>query len=195
MICHLLDSNAYFRLAKSFDPLLGGPFGPQEIVLKVLADVDREFSRNPKLDSKFSWVSQAQYAHNRKANLLAASGDAAENIKHAGWFIRDWCRDNRKLFLEHRTTPPSPVDCAVLAHGYVLVGATVVVTDDGGMVLAAKEFYVKLIGSHDLLKLLLDANVVSLEQIRAAVAYLDYERDLPAAWRRNAKRLFGIALP
>lgn len=193
MSCHLLDSNAYFRLAKSFHPLLGGPFGPQKLVLQVLAEVDREYSRNPKLDSKFSWVSQAQYAHNRKSNLLVATGDEAENIKHAGWFIRDWRRDSRKLFQENRATPPSPVDCAVLAHGYVL-GATVV-TDDGGMVIAAREFNIKPIGSHELLKLLLDAKTVTLEQVRAAVAYLDYEKDLPVAWRRNAKRLFGITLP
>lgn len=190
---HLLDSNAYFRLAKSFHPLLGGPFGPQEIVLQVLAEVDREFSRNPKLNSKFSWVAEAQYAHNRKANLLEAGGDDADSIKHATWFIRDWCRDNRKLFQDNRATLPSPVDCAVLAHGYVL-GVTVV-TDDGGMIVAAGEFNIKPIGSHELLKLLLDAETVTLEQVRAAVDYLAYEKDLPAAWRRNAKRLFGITLP
>ncbi len=192
MIGYLLDSNVYFRLAKSFHPLLGGPFGPQKLQLQVLTDVDREFSQNPKLDSKFSWVSETQYASNRKSNLLVAAGDDAENIKHAGWFIRDWCRDNRTLFLEHRATAPSPVDCAVLAHGNVL--GAIVVTDDRGMAVAAKEFNIELIGGHELLKLLLDAKVVTMDQIQVAFAYLDYERDIPATWRRSAKRLFGITL-
>ncbi len=190
---HLLDSNAYFRLAKSFHPLLGGPFGPREIVLQVLAEVDREFSQNPKLDSKFSWVAESQYAQNRRSNLLAAESDDADNIKHASWFIRDWCKGNRNLFQQNRATAPSPVDCAVLAHGYVL-GASVV-TDDGGMAIAAKELAINLIGGHDLLKLLIEAETVTPEQIRAAFAYLDYERDLPASWRRAAKRLFGFSLP
>lgn len=193
MICYLLDSNAYFRLAKSFHPLLGGPFGPQEIVLHVLADVDREFSQNPKLDSKFSWVAELQFAQNRKSNLLAAQGDAVDNIKHAGLFIREWCKENRNLFQEKRATVPSPVDCVVLAHGHVL--SAVVVTDDGGMTIAAREFGIKLVGGHELLQLLLDANIITLEKICTAFAYLDYEKDLPAAWRRNAKRLFGITLP
>lgn len=69
------------------------------------------------------------------------------------------------------------------------------VTDDKGMEIAAKEFAIQLIGGDQLLRLLLDAQVVTLEQIRTAAGYLAYERDLPAAWRRNAKKLFGIALP
>lgn len=193
MTCCLLDSNAYFRLAKSFHPLLGGPFGSQHIQLKVLADVDREHSRNPRLDSKFAWVTEAQYAQNRKANVRAARGDDADNVKHATWFIREWVRDSRALFSDQKATPPSPTDCAVLAHGQVL--AVTVVADDRGMEVAAKELGIELIGSDRLLKLLLDAQVVTLDQIRSAAAYLDYERDLPAAWRRNAKRLFGIQLP
>lgn len=105
---YLLDSNAYFRLAKSFHPLLGGPFSPQQIVLNVLAEVDREHSHSPRLDSKFAWVTQEEYVRNRRANLLTVRGVEADNVKHAAWFIRDWVRASRQLFRERNATQRHP---------------------------------------------------------------------------------------
>lgn len=189
----LLDSNAYFRLAKSFHPLLGGPYGKDELVLKVLVDVDTEFSKNPRLDSKFSWVSEAEFTANRKKNLFSASGDKVDDIHHASIFIRDWVKEQRSKFQSQRLTPPSPVDCAVLAHGYVMGFA--IVSDDAGMAYTAREFEICFIGGHELLKELLDMEIITIQKIQSAMEYLSWLDDLPPRWRREAKALFGLSLP
>jgi hypothetical protein len=189
----LLDSNAYFRLAKSFHPLLGGPYGTDKIVLQVLKDVDIEFSKNPRLDSKFSWVSEAQYTANRKNNLLPISGNKADDIHHASIFICEWSRDQGVEFRSRNITQPSKVDCMVLAYGYAM-GITIV-SDDAGMAYTAKEFDVRQIESHELLKELLDAKIVTKQKIQTAMQYLDWLDDLPPRWRREAKKLFGISSP
>lgn len=193
MNLRLLDSNAYFRLAKSFHPLLGGPYGTDKIVLKVLEDVDIEFSKNPRLDSKFSWVSEVEYAANRKNNLLPATGNKADDIRHASIFIREWGRDQGAEFRSRNITQPSKVDCTVLAYGYVM-GITIV-SDDAGMAYAAKAFDVLQIESHELLKELLDAGIITVQKIQTAMQYLDWLDDLPPRWRREAKKLFGVSSP
>jgi hypothetical protein len=189
----LLDSNAYFRLAKSFHPLLGGPYGEDKIVLKVLEDVDIEFSKSPRLDSKFSWVSEAEYTANRKNNLLPVVGNKADDIRHASIFIREWGRDQAGEFRSRNITQPSKVDCTVLAYGYAM--GIAIVSDDAGMAYAAKAFDVLQIESHELLKELLDADIVTIQKIQTAMQYLDWLDDLPPRWRREAKKLFGISSP
>lgn len=52
----LLDSNVYFRLARSVHPLLNQEFGEHRYCLYVIPDLDAEFRKNPRLRSKFHWV-------------------------------------------------------------------------------------------------------------------------------------------
>lgn len=186
----VLDSSAYFRLAKSFHPLLG-EYG--DILLKLLPDTAMEFARQPKLRSKFGWFHDEEFTLNRADNLLALTAADAEIVKHTDFWLRDWTRDQRSEFLRRNLNPPSPTDRKVLAHA-AIVGITVV-ADDGGLEFLAKDLDLQLIGSLHLLKRLLDVGVVTLPKIQAAAKYLDYEDDLPGSWRRDSCALLGCKLP
>lgn len=50
----LLDSNSYFRLAKSIHPLLFQEFGNKKYCLYVLPELDKEYERQPRLKNKIS---------------------------------------------------------------------------------------------------------------------------------------------
>lgn len=65
----LLDSNSYFRLAKSLHPLLDVVFGNDNYCLYVLRELDREYDKSPVLRRKFNWVNDDEYFENRKKRL------------------------------------------------------------------------------------------------------------------------------
>lgn len=186
----LLDSSAYFRLAKSFHPLLGEHKG---LHLKLLPETAAEFLKEPRLRRKFSWFDDAEFIENRRDNLLRLTAAEVESIKHTWFWLRDWVRDQRNEFVQRKLNPPSPADCSILAHA--IVAGVTVIADDGGLEHLAKETDLALMGSHRLLKALLDKGTVSVAQIQSAAKYLDYESDLPAAWRRESPALFGCKLP
>ncbi|WP_211453138.1 hypothetical protein [Collimonas antrihumi] len=95
-------------------------------------------------------------------------------------------------------TIPSPTDCAVLAHVYVLTNdgmPTVAVSDDGGMGFIAKELAIPFITSLDLVHRMFTLRTRTVTQIKAIAGYLDYQDDLPRNWRDDGNRFFGIELP
>lgn len=186
----VLDSSVYFRLAKSFHPLLGQH---GDILLKLLPDTEKEFAKQPKLRSKFGWFHDEEFVSNRADNLLHIPAADAETVKNTDFWLRDWVRDQRSDFIRKNLNPPSPTDQRILAHA--MVPGITVVADDGGLEFLAKETDLPLIGSLHLLKQLLDIGVVTLERIQAAAKYLDYESDLPGSWRREARTLLGCRLP
>lgn len=186
----VLDSSAYFRLAKSFHPLLGGH---GDILLKLLPDTATEFAKQPKLRSKFGWFHDEEFTRNRGDNLLGLSAADAETVKNTGFWLRDWVSGQRSDFLHRKLNPPSPTDCRVLAHA--MISGITVVADDGGLEFLAKETDLLLIGSLHLLKRLLDVGAVTLLAIQAAAKYLAYDDDLPGSWRREARALLGCKLP
>lgn len=190
MSTFVLDSSAYFRLAKSFHPLLGQH---GDLLLKLLPETDAEFAKQPKLRSKFGWFHDEAFISNRGDNLLRLSAVDAETVKHADFWLRDWVRNQRSEFLRRNLNPPSPTDCRVLAHA--MVSGIMVVADDGGLEFLAKETDLPLIGSLRLLKRLLEVGAVTLPAIQAAARYLDYEDDLPGSWRRESRALLGCKLP
>lgn len=54
----LVDSNSYFRLAKSIRPLLNVTFGDEDYCLYVLKELEKEYDRNSRLQTKFEWVTK-----------------------------------------------------------------------------------------------------------------------------------------
>lgn len=196
----LLDTNAYFRLAKSFHPLLGKVLpasgSTPARVLRVISEVDREFEANTALMSKFHWVAEAPYQHNRKQNILGLTGKQPTLIADKRKFIEFGVRMSRAEFKAKKVSPPSPTDCLVLAYGEVL--GIDVVSDDGGMVYTASTVMglkCGVQGSLDVLHALLQSNQITLAQIKSAARFLDYEHDLPGSWRRDSMKLFGQKLP
>ena len=85
----IVDSCSYFRLAQSILPFLKVSFGEEKYCLGVIEELDREYKKNPTLKSKFFWVSQKEYADNRKKCFSPTKNQRSE-INHAFFFIREF---------------------------------------------------------------------------------------------------------
>ena len=183
----LLDSNAYFRLACSVRPLLGGEFGPEKCTLAVIPQLAQEFRRSNRLQSKFEWVLEPEYVDNRARHTLTPPKKHREEIELTCSYVAGRA--------EELGLTVSPVDCWALASAHVL--RLSLATDDTGMQALAGDlqFGAKLLTTLELLKLMLDARRVSLEDVERVVQYWQYNRDLPSNARENYQRLFGGPLP
>ena len=74
----LLDSNSYFRLAKSIHPLLDVVFGERDYCLYVLKELDEEYDNNRGLRKKFDWVNSDEYYQNRQKQLSVSKAHRKE---------------------------------------------------------------------------------------------------------------------
>lgn len=175
----LLDSNAYFRLARSIHPLLFMEFGHQRYCLYVINELDEEFERNPRLRSKFYWVRENKYVENRKFELTISRKEK-NLIKQAYDFIK-----NHAIGEDYGT---SSIDIRAVATAYVL--SIPLVTDDSDMLLLAQDYNVETWKTLDLLKIMFDLGHIDFEKIREIASYLKYEEDLPKDFKRDYFRLF-----
>jgi len=156
----ILDSCSYFRLAQSIRPLLKNKFGKEKHCLGVIKELDEEYEKNPTLKHKFYWVSQKEYAGNRKKCFAPTIAQRSE-INHAFFFIREFARENQFGI--------SKVDIIGLSYVYVL--KIPIVTDDKDMLQVAKEFGISTYKTLELLKLMLDSGLVTpIKQLGPEIA-------------------------
>ena len=125
----LLDSNSYFRLAKSIHPLLFESFGEEAFTLYVLPELEEEYVKSSRLHSKFPWVLEPEFRNNR-SKCLSLSKQQKKNRETAYEIMWD--------YVQTELPGPSRVDVTVLSHAYVL--GIPVVTDDGDMIQLAETF-------------------------------------------------------
>jgi hypothetical protein len=180
----LLDSNSYFRLAKSIHPLLFQEFGNDRYCLYVLPELQGEYDRQPRLKAKFPWVDEPEFRANRtrQPELSKQQCRARETAYDIMW--------------EHVQTElpgPSRVDAKVLSVGYVL--SIPVVTDDRDMQALAAVFGVSVMSTVELLKLMLDHGHAEMALVRSIAPYLAYLPDLPKDFASDYRRLFGEPAP
>lgn len=180
----LLDSNCYFRLAQSLHPLLFQEFGLERYCLYVLPELDGEYARQPRLQSKFPWADDPEYRENRQA-----TPQLSRQQRQALGTTYDFLWDHVQTVLPG----PSRVDVTVLSYGYVL--SIPVVTDDSDMAELGRTFGVALLTTLELLRLMLDCGHVSLEKIREIVSYWTYLGDKPRDLPHEFRRLFGEDAP
>ncbi len=176
----LLDSNAYFRLARSIHPLLDQEFGGKtRYCLYVIADLEKEFGRSRRLQSKFSWVDTPEYRDNR-ACRLQISKEEQKAIKQAYDYISNHARSEG--------LGTSNVDMMALATAHAL--GIQIVTDDQDMLELAKAFGIATSTTLKLMRLMLDAGHINMDRVRQICEYWQFERDLPANFRRDYSSLF-----
>lgn len=189
----LLDTNAYLRLAKRIRPMLGVEFGAKKYVLVVLKDVEDEVHRSATLKFKFPWFDEQLLAEERLATRLRLTAEEKEAIRVATGVLRASVLDDPSRFMAGGGSPPSPVDCHVLAHGYVK--GCLITTDDLSMHRLADDFGIRVWHGHELLKALLHAKAVDTKLVKEIFDALDANGDLPASWRaaRHVKfpKIFG----
>lgn len=173
--------------------MLGVAFGTKGYVLAVLKDVEEEVHRNPTLRFKFPWFDEQVLADERLAARVRLTQEQKDGIDAAASVLRASVLADPMRFMEGGGSPPSPVDCRVLAHG--VVRGCLVTTDDLNMHKLAHEFDIRVWHGYDLLKALLNAKAVDSALVKEIFDALERNGDLPASWRvaRSIKfpKIFG----
>ena len=180
----LLDSNSYFRLARSIHPLLGVVFGDSEYCLYVLPDLEKEYARSARLQTKFHWVNEDKYFQNRKRAITVSHKEKKE-VDRTREILDDYKYESR--------LGVSLIDISYLAHAYAL--DIPVVTDDNDMLELARVFDIQTIKSLKLLALMCAAKHINIRKVRETVAYWKYEKDTPGNYREEYKKLFKENAP
>jgi len=180
----LLDSNSYFRLAKSIHPLLFEAFGEEAYTLYVLPELEKEYAKTPRLHCKFPWVLEPEFQNNR-SKRLSLSKQQKNELPTVYEILWD--------YVQTELPGPSRVDVTVLSYAYIL--GIPVVTDDYDMIKLAEVFEITVWKTLDLLKLMLDCAHIDLKQVRRVVAYWGYVDDYPKDFTTDYRRLFGEAPP
>jgi len=175
----LVDTNAYLRLAQSLHPLLGRPFGKKSYCLRVLPELEKEYFKNPRLRSSFSWFEETEYAENRK-NILRTGKAERKEIEQTYSFILE-----ESYRIESNA---SRVDILCLAYAYVL--EIPLVTDDSGMMELGKLYGITIWSTIELLHLMFHENKVDMALVRNIVGYLRYMRDFPRHLAEDNIRFF-----
>lgn len=175
----LVDTNAYLRLAKTIRPLLSVPFGDIEYCLYILPELNQELESR-KLQSKFHWVDEPEFADNRKY-FPKISKQQRNSIQQTFGYLWD--------HVQTELPGPSRVDVRYIA--YALELNIPVVTDDQEMTELALIFDAKVMSTLELLKVMLDCGHVDMKTINCLGDYWRYLADLPANFNRDYLRLFA----
>lgn len=191
----LLDTNAYLRLAKRIRPMLGVTFGQKGYVLTILKQVEDEVHKSPRLNFLYPWFDNPELAAERLATRIRLSADEKEQLDAATSVLRAHVLNNATAYTSQNRTPPSPTDCFILAFGQIR--PAIVVTDDLGMHLLAREFSIPVWHGHELLKKMLSAKLIDNERVREIYEAMENNDDLSQSWRvaKHAafKKIFGPA--
>ncbi len=185
----LLDSCAYFRLARSIHPLLAGTFGPPPpYSLFVLAALDDEYLTSSRLKNKFEWVNAAAYKQDRCSKRYVCRGKWAGVADRAFSFLSGYAKQNGLIL--------APEDLKALAVGFSRQFR--VVSDDRDLLSVADAHGIECLSTLDLMKLMLDVGRITMSKVNEVLAYLDHENDLPMGrneLRQWYKAHFGARCP
>ena len=90
----LLDSNAYFRLADNFYPLLSRTFGTNPCYqLFILSGTMHEYNYQARLRSKFDWVNNERLREDRKHCRIKLIDGQKKNINETCRFLQSDCTE------------------------------------------------------------------------------------------------------
>lgn len=177
----LIDCNTYFRLAKHIHPLLNKPILNNSSRLYVVKELDDEYSRSPRLQSKFQWVGEGKYSDNRKKSNIIIPRNKMEELKIT--------YDHLDEFRKERGFSTMYYDLHSLAVAYVL--GIEIVTDDKHMFILANIFRIKKNTTIKLLKNLYVNKDISIDKIREIVSAWKHDNDLPRNCKLNFVKTFN----
>ena len=167
-------------MAKRVRPMLGVKFGQKEYVLTVLKDVETEVHRNPTLRARYPWFDGDELQAERLAARIALGAEEKSSLEVAQSVLQGWVLANLDSYMTNGRSPPSETDCRVLAFGQIR--PAIVVTDDLGMHLLAKDFEIPVWHGWELLSKMRTAKIVQSELIREIYEALETNGDLTKTW-------------
>ena len=176
----LLDTNAYLRLAKRVQPLLGKKFGQKDYVLAVLRDVEDEVNRSPRLRHNYPWFDTENLVNERLAHTLRLNANEKATLAVATSILQGLVQTDPGRFTTKGRSPPSPIDCRVLAFGQIR--PAIVVTDDLGIHELANMVGISIWHGPELLKKMLSAKLMTNDLVREIYEALEANGDLTVTW-------------
>ena len=180
----LVDSCSYFRLAQNVHPLLAVSFGEANYTLYAHEELTEEFSRTPRLQTKFSWVLQKDYAENLSRPLLIGRKEKKEIAKVFEFMWEHVVDEN---------LGPSRVDVRILATASEL--QLRMVTDDCDLLDLAEQYGVHAMTSLELLQLMIQEEHIDMDKVRQVAAQWIYDKECPSKFFGDYCRLFGEKPP
>jgi hypothetical protein len=163
--------------------MLGVKFGQKEYMLTILKDVEDEVHRSATLKDKFPWFDGVTFTEERFAHQVRLSGQEKAQLAAAQSVLWNYVVSDPIQFTRGKRSPPSPVDCRVLAFG--LIKDAHVVTDDLGMHDLAVAFSLRntVWHGHELLAKMLTAKLIDKALVLDIFEALENNKDLPASWQ------------
>lgn len=160
----------------------------KEYSLVVLVEVRTEVKRNPRLQQKFPWFFEGDFASDRDEKTLRFSAEDRAAVKRKEEFLLEWVSENISQFMGSRGRPPGPADCRALAAA--MVRGAMIATDDESMLYLAKVMEVPSMRCCDLLHKMWSAGRVQDAEVVAIYQALHRNMDLPAQWLVVRNTLF-----
>ena len=191
----LLDTNAYLRLAKRVKPLLGKEFGQKDYSLTILKQVEDEVHHSSRLQFHYPWFDDQDLVNERLAARVRLSKDEKGRLDAAVSVLQAHVLSNVTSYTTLNRNPPSPTDCFILAFGQIR--PAIVVTDDLGMHLLARDFDIPVWHGHELLKRCSARNALKTCWCVKSMRPWRNNNDLTDSWRAAKhsafKKIFGPA--
>jgi len=186
----LLDTNVYLRLAKRVRPLLGTPFGSERFELTILKDVENEVHRNSTLSFYYPWFDGDDFVKERLAKQIRLSEQEKSKLEIVKSVLHGSVKGDSR-YLTNGRSPPSQVDCRVLAFSQIRT--SIIVTDDEGMHLLAHDYQISVWYGYQLLEKMWKAQMIDEALIRSIYEALENNDDMTKAWE-EAKHTTFIAI-
>jgi hypothetical protein len=197
--CLLVDSNAYLRLARNLPKFFGGHPGYD---LRCLPALEYELGGN-RLRSKFIWAGREPHTALRKKWSLPVTAAQTLAIRKSGATVLEFAESALDEQIPHRRKYKadgsamdflSPADLTLLCHAVHFEHG--LLTDELPLTIVAREYDVPVVTSLGLLRVYLDAGLVTLAEIEVIVQAWQADDDVPNnAWKTDYKKLFKKAPP
>lgn len=160
--------------------MLGVKFGQKEYVVTILKDVEEEVHRSGSLRFRYPWFDGSELSAERIAQSVRLSPDEKSKLEAAQSVLRGWVLSNVEPYTVEGRSPPSSTDCRVLAFGQIR--PAIVVTDDIGMHLLAKDFEIPIWHGPELLVKMRAAKLVDNDLIREIYEAMENNGDTTKTW-------------
>lgn len=185
---YILDSCAYFRLARSIRPLLGQVFGtPPHYKFFVIRRMVDEHLGNPRLKNKFHWISEPEIQKEISSGTYTPKAKKRESVEEAMSFLNSYVEET---YIAEQRPGPSPADLEALAVAYAIPG--IVVSDDKNLCETGEAFEIKTISTIDLLEKLILDKIITQNDLQTIADYWDYDNDLPMGRREFRDRIKAL---
>lgn len=168
--------------------MLGKRFGDKGYVITILKDVEDELRRSDALRFKFPWFDEPELLAERLSAQVRLSAAEKQTIAAAQSIIRGTVLSDVSRYCLGGS-PPSPVDCHVLAFGQIR--PAIVVTDDIGMHMLAKDFDIPIWHGYELLAKLRTHKMVDNELVREIYDALERNGDMTNSWAKAKYTTFA----